>query len=114
MKGLKRSPHEELTDARNERILGTLTPRSWHMLSVLATRAKFYDMDIDPAELEHPMLTLVEEARQSSGSIRGEHRKDLVDAIKGAQPQNVGLSLTGQAPSGAASGNGQAPPKRAW
>jgi hypothetical protein len=94
--------HEELTDPKNERILGTLTPRSWAKLAVLDARSKFYNAELEPEEIVHPMEGLIRTAIQSSGSIRGEHRKDLVDAIKGASPQTVGLSV-GQAPGAAAS-----------
>lgn len=92
MKG-RRPSHQELTAEENERILGTLTPRAWAKLSVLALRAEFYNQDFEKAKFVKPMDRLVHEARQSSGSIRGQHRRDLVDAIQGVQDPKKGVAL---------------------
>lgn len=65
---------------------------------MIAARAKFYDLGTPMAEIQHPMEDLLHEARLSSGSVGGEHRKDLVEAMKAAESQNVGLSLQAPTP----------------
>lgn len=102
----KKGSHAEVTDlARNERLLATLTHRSWRGFSVMETRTLLYELvdhalateEHDPLvweKIEHPMKELLHGARQSSGSVKGEHRKDLVEAIKAASPPpTVGLSV---------------------
>lgn len=90
-------PHEELTDPENEKVLGTLTAEAWRGLSVEAITAKWYSLDLDVERLVqenvNPLELLIHEARQSSGSIRGEHRKDLKEAIIGAPVSTTSLSL---------------------
>lgn len=127
--------HEELTDPENEKVLGTLTPEAWRGLSVEAVAAKWYANQVAvarasqewhplnpwrveevsglparPEQRENPLASLIHEARQSSGSIRGEHRKDLKDAIIGAPQQTVGLSVPVQEPVKAEAGQ----PKRGF
>lgn len=89
--------HEELTREENERINATLTHRSWHKLSVLRLRAEWYKLGAtleEIATLDHPVEDLVHEALQTSGAVGGEHRKDLVEAIKAQAPTpTVGLSM---------------------
>ncbi len=38
------APYKEITDPRNERITATLNSRAWAKLSVLETRAKFFEL----------------------------------------------------------------------
>lgn len=121
--------HEEVTDLdENERLLATLTHRSWSGFSVMETRSLLYglvdaaleaeqrgfymkdgvkvllvtkdDYDALWKSVEHPMKELLHVARQSSGAIKGEHRKDLVEAIKAAAPQVQGLAIPQEAPKG--------------
>lgn len=119
------APYKELTDPRNERITATLTPRSWAKLTVLATRSRFFGMDLQAddwlspddtgkvpnAEAEASFLQgmmehmrtqdiLIHEARQSSGSIGGKHRSDLVDALQGPGEPKQGLSVQDVEPEG--------------
>jgi hypothetical protein len=96
----RRAAHEELTDKKNARILGTLTSRAWRKLAVLEARAKYLDLSVPPEKLEHPLKGLIQSAIESSGSIGGEHRKDLVEAIKNSPPPpSAGISIQQQAPS---------------
>lgn len=76
-----RSAWEELTDPANERILGTLTNRAWRKMARVMARAQYYDTPV-PVDVLHTAL-------QMSGSIGGDHRKDLVEAVRGA-PRIVG------------------------
>lgn len=107
-----RAPIEELTKPENEKINGTLTPRAWAKLSVLEARAKFYAPGMDPAKVEHPMAGLIHTARQSSGSVRGEHRKDLVEGMKAQGGGAVGLSVTSAPAAPANAQGGEA--KKGW
>lgn len=103
------APYKELTDPANERITGTLNSRAWAKLSGLATRSLFFSQEfptedwINPqkeASLEaawkRPQEILVHEARQSSGSVDGQHRRDLVSALQGIAEGKQGLSVVEQ------------------
>ena len=95
----RRDPHhKELTNPENEKFIGTLTPRAWAKLTVLATRADFYGLNVEELrELTKkgvdPVSFLLHEARQSSGSILGEHRKDIVEALKASSEGKEGVGL---------------------
>lgn len=113
---MRPNPTQELTDEENERILGTLTHEAWVGLSVEAISADWYDLDTDLSALlkkKPPSSALVKEARISSGSIEGNHRRDIKEALIGA-PQgqsnlSVPISVNPQAPEPPAQ-----PPKRGW
>lgn len=91
----RRAGYQELTDPDNERILGTLTSRAWGKLAVLSTRSAYYNQKLEELGTINPLDCLIHEARQSSGSIKGEHRKDLVEGIRGAQMPKQGLGMAG-------------------
>lgn len=59
--------------------------------------------------LPNPEEMLLHAARQSSGSIHGEHRKDLRDAVIGAPKGSAGLSVNVNGPSGDAAGGAKSP-----
>lgn len=104
----RKAPHETLVDPELQRILGTFTFPGWKAFAVLEARAKFFDLKNDPMNLKHPLAGLIDTARQSSGSIDGEHRKDITEALKAAQPAPaIGLTL----PSGQSGAPGTPPPK---
>lgn len=110
-------PHVELTDPENERFLGTLTHRAWHLLNARHQRSKFFKpefYDLDQITCDNhkegcpskcPKLVsslrdllslspgLFHDAIQTSGSIRGEHRRDLKDAIIGAPHVAAGYAV---------------------
>lgn len=93
---MRPSAHQELTDEENERILGTLTHEAWVGLSVENIASDWYRLDTDLEYLKNiknPAEKLVHEARLSSGSIEGAHRRDLKEAIIGAVPQGGSLSV---------------------
>lgn len=89
--------HQELTDEENEKILGTLTHETWVGLSVEIVASEWYRLDTDLSYLDEidvsPATRLIHEARLSSGSIGGEHRKDLKEAIIGAPASATNLSV---------------------
>lgn len=90
-------PHEELTDPENENILATLTPRAWRLLNHKAVKAKFYsdyEGTLIAKEVDSLSDILFHQVLRTSGSIGGEHRKDLKDAIMGARPQTLGLGVS--------------------
>lgn len=100
IRGRGGSVAEELTDRENRRQLGTLTARTWRGLTVEEVAAKWWSLDVSDehferlAALDGPLEDLVEVARESSGAIKGEHRKDVTQALVGApQLQNLGLSV---------------------
>lgn len=90
-----RATHEDLVDPERERVLATLTPRAWAKLSVLEARSQWYSMT--PEEIVakdfDPMDEVLHTARQSSGSIGGQHRRDIVDAMRVSTQPQTGLSL---------------------
>lgn len=93
---MRPNPTQELTDEENERILGTLTHEAWVGLSVEAIAADWYDLDTDLSALlkkKAPSVALVKEARISSGSIEGAHRRDLKEALIGAPQAQSNLSV---------------------
>jgi hypothetical protein len=90
-----RATHEDLVDPDRERVLGTLTSKAWAKLSYLEARSKWYSMTPQEiADLEYdPMDEVLHTARQSSGSIGGAHRRDLVEAMRVSSQPQTGLSL---------------------
>lgn len=98
-------PYEELTSADNKHILGSLTSRSWHLMNVVAVRAvvlpeilatRHLTDEALRAKLEgftHPLQYLVDEAVKSSGSIGGEHRRDLKESLQGQKPAPMSLVM---------------------
>lgn len=104
-----RVPYEELTDKKNERILGTFTHRGWARISMAQARALYIEVvggaeDLDDLvdrihafDTENGRLVPFEQvlhfALQSSGSIGGRHREDLRDAVQGMRPGKAGLVL---------------------
>ncbi|MHB8586440.1 MAG: hypothetical protein ACYDDF_11485 [Thermoplasmatota archaeon] len=91
--------HQELIEPENEKVLGTLTHRAWHLLNTRHMRALFfqpqtYFLDITdpqdpryvPEEHLRDLLSLsprlFHDTLQSSGSIGGQHRADLRDTLK--------------------------------
>lgn len=131
-------PHEELTDPENERVLASLTPDTWRGLSAELVAALWFRLAPSesvgvkrasrvwhPArpwteeevtglghllETESLLELLIHEARQSSGSIRGEHRRDLKEAIIGA-PKVGAIGLSAQSSEPAAPSSTSAPKK---
>ena len=91
----REAPYKELTDPKNERITATLNSRAWAKLTVLATRSAFFSQTLEGKDWENPQDKLIHEARQSSGSIKGQHRKDLVDAMQGVRQGKEGVSMGG-------------------
>lgn len=89
----REAPYKELTDPKNERITSTLNSRAWGKLSVLATRAQFFNLDLETTDWVSPQDILIHEARQSSGSIKGQHRRDLVEALQGVREAKRGLAV---------------------
>jgi hypothetical protein len=104
-------PHEELITAENERFTATLTPKAWRLLAVKAMRVEVlkhvhsmeewraFVNDIMEGDetvakgMNGPEL-LYHVAMQTSGSMGGEARKDLVRAIKGPEaPPQTGVSI---------------------
>lgn len=112
----RKSPHEILISKENDLYLGTLTPRAWHRMAVAEVRAKFFSELVEayenaqagqPYKLpELPPVELMAAARRSSGSIKGAHRKDLVEAIRGRDPPAFGVGLP-QNPETNGNGNGR-------
>ena len=92
-----KTPYQELTDQENINILGTLTWDGWGALAVARGRADYFDNEIGRQLLDRLMMT--------SGSIRGEHRKDLVSAIQGQKAPRMGLTFTPDAPPPEANGH---------
>ncbi len=80
-----KSPHQEITSEDNERILGTLTARAWARWQVTAARKEFFE--------DHAGENVLRRALQSSGAIGGEHRRDLVEAIQGAKPAPMAITV---------------------
>lgn len=78
-----KSPYQEVTDAENEKILGTLTGKAWSKMSRALGRAKYYGSTIGG--------DILHDALQMSGSIGGKHRQSLVDAIQGAKAPSIPL-----------------------
>lgn len=103
------APHEALTDPRNAAKTGTFTHRSWHKLAVLEARSKFYAPEAEPGSQEHPMKKLVTVARETSGAINGEFRRDFVELAKAHATPTLGLAVAADGKKGAspeASGDG--------
>jgi hypothetical protein len=115
----RKGAYAELTVAENERVLGTLTTRSWGHMAVARTEALYFSVENveDLVRLPHPLEYALKFGLQSSGSIDGAHRRDLVEAIKGSQMPSFGLAVNGKAgeqqPAEAQNGNGAAAKGRA-
>jgi len=90
---------DEMVDKENSKILGSLTHEAWKGLAVEGVAAKWYSLETDQElearllEAEHPLQHLIDDARQSSGSVGGEHRKDLRDVLIGSPQQATNLSV---------------------
>lgn len=93
----RKTPADTLTAPENAAKTGGYTHRSWHKLSVLEARSKFYESTEKRGKREHPMKRLVAVARETSGAINGEFRKDLVEAMKAPASPTLGLAVAGQA-----------------
>lgn len=87
---LPRPPQQELTTRENREVLGTLTPKAWALFQVSYNRALFFDLPDKESSLER--------ALGMTGSIGGEHRKDLVEVLRGQKPQQIALAAVGAAP----------------
>ena len=94
----KGTPAETLTAKENASKMGTFTHRSWHKLAVLEARANFYKPGQDMKAVPHPMKRLVDVARETSGAVGGEFRKDVVEAMKSPQTPTVGLAVPNAQP----------------
>lgn len=81
----RKGPFEEVTSEDNEPLLGTSTPKGWGAFHHANYLVRLLGLD----DLEQ----VLHEARRSSGSIGGEHRRDIVAAIQGAQTPKQGLAM---------------------
>lgn len=86
----------DLTHEETARQMATLTPKGYRGLVSYSVRTDWFRLTTDLAYLgtaKNPAEVLVEEATVRSGSVGGEHRRDVRDAIQQA-PQSVnGFSL---------------------
>lgn len=110
------NPAIELTHEETARQMATLTPKGYRGLVSYAVRIGWFKLTTDLTYLQtarNPAEILVEEATVRSGSVGGEHRRDVRDAIQAA-PANVnGFSL--QAPASVPAPDAKAAPaKRRW
>jgi len=108
--------HEELTDKANAEILATRTNEFWKAAVRYKMRAKVLSIDFDTMEqrlLEwakgSPGGLFIDYAIQTSGSIGGEHRRDLKETVIGAPTERGSVNLNiGQPPQA----KGEEAPKR--
>lgn len=116
--------HGDLFDPDNRDFIETVTHETWLNFAVEEFAAQWYSIDYDDegelrAFLETieggPIARLLRKARETSGSIGGDLRKDAVDMARGSTPQSVGLSVVqpGQAPQSVPVTEA-APPKRVF
>lgn len=92
-----------MTDARDLvhpktiKQMATLTPRAYRGIVAAAVRSRWYKLTTDLEYLDKaqlPLDVLIEEATVRSGSVGGEQRRDVRDAITQHAPQNnTGFAL---------------------
>lgn len=82
-----RPPAQELTTRENREVLGTLVNRGWGKFQTSMNRALFFDLPDKVEALERSLMM--------TGSIGGEHRKDLTEVLKGQKPQQLALAIGG-------------------
>jgi|SRR5690349_2053445 len=95
---LPRPPQQELTTRVNVEVLGTINAKGWARFQISYNRALFFDLPDKQESLERSLMM--------TGSIEGEHRKDLVEVLRGQKPQQLALAIGGGAASAAPSHNG--------
>lgn len=82
-----RLPQQELTTRDNRDVLGTLNAKGWARFQIAYDRSIFFDIPGKQLALERSLMM--------TGSIGGEHRKDLVEALRGQKPQQLALAIGG-------------------
>ncbi|MHB1261346.1 MAG: hypothetical protein ACYC2H_06485 [Thermoplasmatota archaeon] len=87
---IPRPPQQEMTTRDNRDILGTLSSKGWSRFQTSYNRALFFDLPGKQASLERSLMM--------TGAINGEHRKDLVEALRGQKAQQLALAIGGQPP----------------
>lgn len=91
----------DVVDPRNERIVGTLQPKAWAGFCLEEANAIWDDVDwTNAAEIDDAyrlVEKLIQSARHSSMALRGEGRREYLEATKGQPALAVGYA-SGQAP----------------
>lgn len=95
---IPRPPQQELTTRQNREILGTLSGSAWSKFQTSFNRSVFFDLPGKQESLERSLMM--------TGSIGGEHRKDLVEALRGQKPQQLALAIGGGAAAAGPDHNG--------
>lgn len=90
-------PFDALTDADKRFVTETLTNRAHGVATVAETWylfvEQFYDPRVKDEDLKTPLEIFMDVFRRTSGSVDGEHRKDLVELGKGQRPPLLGLGI---------------------
>jgi hypothetical protein len=85
----------DLVHPRTAKQMASLTPKAYRGVVAAAVRSSWYKLSTDLSYLDEaklPLETLLEELTVRSGSVGGEHRRDVRDAIMGPSSQ-TGFSL---------------------
>lgn len=104
-------PYEELTRDDNRDRMATFRGEAIPLLASLATEAKHFDLNTDPADLPNPLATFVDEWTRRSASEDGGFRRDFVTAVRAAEPLPPSLSIT-PGPNGNGQRTEEAPKKK--
>lgn len=95
-----RGAYAEILAHENELKTATNTWQSWHKLNRLWKLADLFDREVmgDLQPLARELKDLLDRLWASTGTIKGEHRKDLVAALQGMQARPPGIALELQQP----------------